>query len=256
MGYVRFLITATLLALMALTSSAQADDTDALIRALIEDPSHKVRVKAAQKLAGFKLDRARDALLAALDDENPLVRAAVAHALRRQPHAASVAGLCGLIGDADDFVRRTATRSLDALGGARGCPAVITLEVTGDTPEMQAHLTTALRKQLDDDVAIRVVEEVPPAVMDGRQRGYELKLSLSRKIERTAAETQVSCAVTQAIFDLEKRSLRGSATQRGALSLGPETPDAIVTRQLEACMDALVPVLHRGMSDFLARSRR
>lgn len=256
MGYVRFLITATLSVFMAVPLCARADDTDALVRALIDDPSHKVRVKAAQKLAGFKLDRAREALLSALDDENPLVRAAVAHGLRRQPHAASVSGLCGLLGDDDDFVRRTASRSLDALGGVRGCPAVITLEVTGDTPEMQTHLATALRKQLGEDDAIKVVEDVPPPVKDGRLRGYELKLSLSRKVERTPAATQVTCAVTQAIFDLKQRSLRGSATQRGALSLGPETPDAIVTRQLEACMDALVPVLHRGMSDFLARSRR
>ena len=252
----RILIAACFVVIFSLPAWALADDTEALIQALVADPSHKVRLKAAQKLAGFKLPQVRAALMNALDDENPLVRAAAAHGLGRQPHEESVPGLCGLLADADDFVRRTAGRALQALGGVAACPTVVKLEVTGDTPEMQLHLTSALIKQLGDDTAIRVVDDVPATVSDGQMRGYELKLSLSRQVERTPAATLVTCAVTQAIFDLKQRSLRGSATQRGALSLGPGTPDAIVTVQLEACMEALVPVLHRGMSDFLARSKR
>ena len=255
-GYVRFLTAALLALWVALPGRAWADDTTALIEALASNPSHKVRIKAAQKLSGVRRDAVREALIGALGDDNALVRAAAAHALRKQPHATSVAGLCRVLGDSDDFVRRSATRALDTLGGAGGCPAMVRLEVSGDTPEMRAHLTEQMRKKLGEDTQMRVVDGVPAMVSKGKIRGYELKLRLDRTVERSATKTRVTCAVTQSIFDLKLRALRGSATQRGALELDAGTPDEIISRHFRACVDAVVPVLHRGMSDFLARSRR
>jgi len=255
-SYVR-LLTAALLALwVTLPGWARADDTTALIEALAHNPSHKVRIKAAQKLSGVRRDEVRVALLAALADENALVRAAAAHGLRKQPHSTSIAGLCGMLGDADDFVRRTATRALDTLGGVGGCPAMVRLEVSGDTPEMRSHLGDEMRKRLGEDTQMRLVEGVPTPVSKGKLRGYELKLRLDRTIERSATKTRVTCAVTQSIFDLKRRSLRGSATQRGALELDAGATDEIISRHFRACVDAVVPVLHRGMNEFLARSRR
>ncbi len=259
MGYVRALIAAACLSLIALLGGlpARADAPDPVADALLTHQSHKVRIKAAKKLARVATPAARSALLAAAtDDEHALVRAAAANSLRKHPSGASIAALCALLGDTDDFVRRTATRALEGFGGTGGCPAWLRLEITGDTAEMQKRVREAVAGLFADDPAVKLTERVPATVTSGRVRGYELKLRLEREIERSDSEVAVRCVITQSIFDLRQRSLRGSATQRGSLSLGPKTPDSVVTDQIGACMDALSPVVHRGMADFLARSRR
>lgn len=258
MGYVRAL-TAACLTLFVLLGGppARAETPDPLVEALLSHQNHKVRIKAARKLASSKIPAARAALLtAAAEDDNPLVRAAAANSLRKHPSGDSVNALCGLLGDADDFVRRTATRALKELGGTGGCPAWLRLEITGDSDEMQTRVREAITRLFTDDTRVRLTDAVPSTVTSGRVRGYELKLRLERKVERTEAGVDVRCIITQSIFDLRQRSLRGSATQRGSLSLGPKTPDSVVTDQIGACMDALSPVVHQGMADFLARSRR
>lgn len=256
MEYVRIL---TFIALSALLlpggGPARAETPDPLLEALAHD-NHKVRIKAAKKLARVPGPDAQQALVGAAADEHPLVRAAAAHSLGQRPSSASIGALCGLIGDPDDFVRRTATRALERLGGPAGCPAWLRLEITGDTEEMQARVRADMLARFADDPAVRLTDAVPETVSKGKVRGYELKLRLARDVQRTADEVSVACSITQAIFDLRQRSLRGSATQRGSLKLQATAPDAVVTAQIGACMDALSPVVHRGMSDFLARSRR
>ncbi len=257
MEYVRALIlTVGTCLLVTLGGVALAQDGDPAIDALMSSASHKVRIKAAKKLGRLKGPAARNALLAAVDDEHALVRAAAANSLKRHPSGASIGALCGLLGDRDAFVRRTATRVLKGFGGTAGCPAWLRLEITGDTPEMQAHVRQALEKTFADEPQVRLTEAVPPSVSNGVLKGYELKLRLERKVERGPDALQLRCIITQSIFDLRMRNLRGSATQKGSLTLGSKAPESVVTAQITACMDALAPVVHRGMTDFLARSRR
>ncbi|MCA9540438.1 MAG: hypothetical protein KC620_16175, partial [Myxococcales bacterium] len=101
-----------------------------------------------------------------------------------------------------------------------------------------------------------LVDEMPPAVAAGKTPGFQLQVRLERTVARTPEKVRIECAVTQAIFDLKLRALRGSATQRGALELGPKVDDAGIARQVRACMNALVPVVHDGMTDFVGRLRR
>jgi len=256
---VRFLIlTAGMWAIALLAGTAvHAEGPDPTIQALLTHANHKVRIKAAKKLLRVEGPAARDALLAAAaDDENALVRAAAANSLKGHPSSASIGTLCGLLGDTDDFVRRTASRSLKGFGGTAGCPVWLRLEITGDTGEMQAHVREKVAALLADEPRVRITEAVPSTVVKGVLRGYELKLRLERKIERAPDKLTLSCSITQSIFDLRHNNLRGSATQRGSLTLGPKAPDSIVTKQISACMDALAPVVHSGLNDFLARSRR
>ena len=258
MGYVRALILAvgTCLVVALGGGPALGQGADPAIEALLGSASHKVRIKAAKKLARIKGPAARDALLAAVDDEHALVRAAAANSLRRHPSSASINAMCGLLGDKDDFVRRTASRGLKGFGGTAGCPVWLRLEITGDTAEMQAHVRQSVEKLFADDPRVRMTRSVPTPVANGVLKGYELKLRLEREIERGPEKMNVRCVISQSIFDLRMRNLRGSATQKGSLVLGNTAPDAIVTKQITACMDALAPVVHRGMNDFLARSRR
>lgn len=258
MGYVRFLILTAGVCLMALLTGpdARAEGPDPAVEALLTHDNHKVRIKAAKKLARVKGPSARDALISAVGDENALVRAAAANSLRSHASSASIGALCGLLGDGDDFVRRTASRSLKGFGGTGGCPVWLRLEITGDTGEMQAHVRKTIGALLADEPRVRITEAVPSTVAKGVLRGYELKLRLERTIERAPDKLTLSCAITQSIFDLRHSNLRGSATQRGSLTLGPKAPDSIVTKQISACMDALAPVVRGGLNDFLARSRR
>lgn len=259
MGYVRALIVAAGMCLFAVLGdpSARAQTLDPVVEALLTHTSHKVRIKAAKKLARVKGKPARDALLAAAaDDENPLVRAAAANSLESHPSGDSVSTLCALLGDRDDFVRRTASRALKGFGGTGGCPAWLRLEVTGDSPEMRTRVRETLDRLFADEPTISMTEKMPKTVEDGVLRGYELKLRLEREVTRGPESIELRCRITQSIFDLPKHSLRGSATQKGSLTLGATAPEPVVTMQIAACMDALAPVVHRGMTDFLARSRR
>lgn len=258
MGYVRTLILALGACIVALSGAppAWAQGGDPAIEALRTHSNHKVRIKAAKKLAGIKGPAARDALIAAVADQNALVRAAAANSLQRHPSGDSIGALCRLLGDKDDFVRRTATRALKGFGGTGGCPVWVRLEVTGDTAEMQAHVREKMTARLADDGRMQLTDSVPTPVANGVLKGYELKLRLERELKPGPAKLAVTCRISVSIFDLRMRNLRGSATQKGALKLDNGAPEAMVTKHLGACMDALAPHVHGAMTDFLARSRR
>lgn len=114
--------------------AAAASKTDALGKALLSDPSFKVRTQAAL-LLGKLGDRAGvDPLVRALGDENRTVRAMVAQSLGKLGGDKAKAALQALLGrEKDTFVRGQAEKALASLGpGRTGGP--------GDAKDRKLHL--------------------------------------------------------------------------------------------------------------------
>lgn len=92
--------------------------TAALARLLAEDPSSDVRRAAARTLGTINPELTTDALLSGIEDPDPMVRAAVLHALERSlTRAGAVARLSGELASARPQRRRWSVYALAHLRG-------------------------------------------------------------------------------------------------------------------------------------------
>src|SRR5437764_10165295 len=106
-----------LLLLLLAVRPAAADKIDELARALMSDPSYKVRVQAALILGKLGDKRAVPALIQALKDENESVRGVAATSLGRLADKSSANALQLATSDASEFVRTQAKKALEAVAG-------------------------------------------------------------------------------------------------------------------------------------------
>jgi HEAT repeat protein len=113
---------------------------------LLQSPSSETRWWAVRVAAAVQTPRAAVALIAALDDRDPLVRQAAAIGLRLQPSIEAAPALVSRLGDRDRLMARLASDALAALG-ASALP----------------HLRRALRSS---DVATRIYATRALASMD------------------------------------------------------------------------------------------
>src|SRR3954465_11459145 len=106
------------LCLLFVSSIALADKIDDLTRALMQDPSYKVRVQAALVLGKLNDKRAVPALIQALKDENETVRGVAATSLGRiGDKSSSNALMVASTSDASEFVRSQAKKALEVVAG-------------------------------------------------------------------------------------------------------------------------------------------
>jgi hypothetical protein len=109
------------LVVLATVGHAAGDKIDDLTRALMQDPSYKVRVQAALVLGKLSDRRAVPALVQALHDENETVRGAAATSLGRLgDRGAAAALMASSTGDSSEFVRGQARRALETVVGSGG----------------------------------------------------------------------------------------------------------------------------------------
>ncbi len=97
---------------------ARADKIDDLTRALMQDPSYKVRVQAALVLGKLNDRRAVPALMQALRDENESVRGVAATSLGRIGDRSAANALMQATNDSSEFVRAQARKALEAVSSA------------------------------------------------------------------------------------------------------------------------------------------
>ena len=115
---IRALVVALLLFAAA---TASADKIDDLTRALMQDPSYKVRVQAALVLGKLADRRAVPALIQALKDENETVRGVAATSLGRIGDKSSANALMvSSTSDSSEFVRSQAKKALEIVAGGGG----------------------------------------------------------------------------------------------------------------------------------------
>src|SRR3954465_5240763 len=98
------------LCLLFVSSIALADKIDDLTRALMQDPSYKVRVQAALVLGKLLDKRAVPALMQALKDENESVRGVAATSLGRIGDKGAANALLEATNDSSEFVRTQAKK--------------------------------------------------------------------------------------------------------------------------------------------------
>lgn len=107
--------------LLFAAAAASADRTDDLARALMQDPSYKVRVQAALILGKLADRRAVPALIQALHDENETVRGVAATSLGRIADKSSANALMvAASSDSSEFVRSQAKKALELVAGGGG----------------------------------------------------------------------------------------------------------------------------------------
>jgi HEAT repeat protein len=111
---------------------------DGLCDAVRKDSEEAVRWEAAEALGVLGDPAAIPALLSALPDSSPSVRLNVAEALGLigEGNAHVTHGLCCLLSDRDDFVRRFALEALGNLGDSAAIPAIRTLRPPRACPRM------------------------------------------------------------------------------------------------------------------------
>lgn len=259
-----------MLGLVLLATPAFADRLDPLIDRALRHDNYKVRLKAATGLGRVKDERAVETLVIVLGDPHPLVRAAAANALGRKGDPAALAPLCKLRNDRDAFVKKTVLAALKSFGGVSGCTSrkiYLEIRVSGEEAPLQAFVEQKLLEQAAKDprVVLGRAEDFGSkasaqngdpreAVKNGEMPGVELKVRVSRDVQRTAANTRINCQLAQAIFDLKLRALRGSATQRAAIDLGTsKVNEKAIDGQLRQCLAALAPVVYEGLGSYLDR---
>jgi hypothetical protein len=243
---------------------------DKLIKTLMQNENAKVRLKAAKRLGRFKHRTVVDALSFALDDPAGTVRAAAALSLGRLKNPASFGKLCSARRDRDQLVVRAVRQALAGMGGEGACKAdkvYVEFDVTGDTDAMRSIVVKGLAGRASQHPRIVIGRELDAEsgaegadprteVKAGRMNGVQLKVRVSRVVQKGGGKTLIKCEMSQAVFDMRLQALRGSATQRGAIELGTENvTDKAIDAQLTACMEAITPVVFEGLTDYLARLR-
>jgi hypothetical protein len=101
--------------LLLLVATLRADKLDDLTRALMTDPSYKVRVQAALVLGKLGDKRAVPALIQALKDANESVRGVAATSLGHLGDRSAANALLGATNDSSEFVRNQAKKALKAV---------------------------------------------------------------------------------------------------------------------------------------------
>ncbi len=246
-----FLPSLALLTLL-LPATASAGAVDRLARSLLQNQNYKVRLRAARDLQRFKgRAKAVESLAVALGDPHPLVRGTAANSLAAMGASEALPKICRLLTDPDDFVQKAAKTALDVFGGAGSCEAKkvwVNFAVLGLEPAIQQKVTAGLRSSAQKDERILLEP-------DEGARGVELQVRVARRVNRAGGRITIECQMSQAIYDIQEkgRILRGSATQRGALELGASASEAAIATYFDACVDALMPHVFSGLSDYLAR---
>lgn len=239
------------LALVAVALPAQADRLSTLADALLRDGSHKVRIKAARALAAEGSPQAVHPLIFALRDDHPLVRAAAAHALGERADPRALRPLCALRADRDPFVRRTVDTSLAALGGPAACDAGqavrVRITVTADTPARQV----AVQAQLEAMTRARAGLELIEGAQDGQ--GIELMVKASSGVKQVGGQTSVTCAMSQSVFDLPQRALRGTAHPTAEVPLGTDASPSLIEGSAQQCLDALAGAVFEELVAYAKR---
>ncbi len=136
---------------------------DALVRALRDD-DEQVRVSAASRLGFTGRIDAVAPLVALAADPTPRVRSMVAYALGRLGCHQATPTLLRLLHDPDRHVRENAGEALGSVGGTAAVDALLTLAADHD-PQLRAQAAKALANAADSDP--RVPPQLAVLARDG-----------------------------------------------------------------------------------------
>jgi hypothetical protein len=245
----------TVFVLMLAPGTGWAGKVDDLSKALLHDPSFKVRVQAALLLGKLGDKAGTDALVKALDDQDKSVRAMAAQSLGKLGSAAAAGVLKALlVREQDSFVSTQVKIAISAIedqevkdrkifvsvgpfsGGVKTADSALLallhsalkqsleklpqLTFTGDAPASKGRGRTSLAGFLVDGNVSRL-EEVPTASGGGVEVSCEIKLMVARWPSKSIILwTSAGAAVQGGRRDADKLNARRDCIEASAGQLG------------------------------------
>jgi hypothetical protein len=190
--------------------AARADRLDELAEVLRDDRSYKVRLEAARQLGALRQHRSIPALVDALSDSHPMVRATAATALGKLADPESRAAVERLATrDADETVRRIATRALGNIphsafreAGPRAPTSggiLLSVKPAGNKAgaagrSLAAQMRELVIQELTQVTGLRITDAPKPV---GGGKGYIIDGALLRyEVRAAGASVEVTCEVT------------------------------------------------------------
>ncbi len=257
-----------LLFALTVSVSARADKIDDLARALMQDPSYKVRVQAALVLGKLADRRAVPALINALRDENESVRGVAATSLGRIGDRSAASALSNAArGDASEFVRGQAQKALD-LFAQSGTPK------GGGTPSAGArfYLTVGFQGaskggpqygQLVRDALARELQKLPRVTLSlGGESATQSALSarhldgfiVDGQIQRLQAssaggQAQIDCDLKAFVATYPAKSIKMMTTEGASLQTGSGAQETESAKR--DCLAAAVEAVREDVGKFL-----
>lgn len=233
------------LSLCALPLAAHADHYSTLAT----HKSARHRAKAAQRLGKLKgSSKAVDALVKALKDEAPRVRAAALTALTRLRAHRALFAVCALKADKAKQVKKPLKKAIRRLGGREGCaPFQIKVEIEGTDAEANALVKAQVSAAIAKNTLLKVVEVLPEA-RDKRVKALKLKVEVER------LPKGVRCVVYQSIFHAGGQALTGFAKQKAEIEFEKVYSPDFLRQNVEACFNATSSAVVETFEDYLLRA--
>ena len=258
-------IVAALVVMMCLVDPVHADKIDDLTRALMQDPSYKVRVQAALVLGKLLDKRAVPALIQALKDENESVRGVAATSLGRIGDKAAANALLSATNDSSEFVRTQAKKALELVssGPSLALPPprpgakyylTIGFQSAGKAgPEYAEVVRSALAKELMKLPAVTLNvggEPTKAALSSKRLQGFIVDGTIQRLSASHAGGTQqIDCDLKAYVATWPDKSIKMMTTEGASLQTGSGPSEEMSGKK--DCLNAAVEAVREDVGKFL-----
>jgi len=261
---IRHVLAGVVLLALLLGQTARADKIDELARALVQDPSYKVRVQAALVLGKLADRRAVPALIQALSDENESVRGVAATSLGRIGDKAAANALLSATNDSSEFVRTQAKKALElvtstapslpaAKAGARYYLAVGFQGALRGGPEYGDLVRQTLQRELQKlpGVTLNVGGEASAQVLaQKRLQGYIVDGTIQRlSASKTGGQTQIDCDLKAFVATYPGKSIKMMTTEGASLQVGSGPAEEMSAKR--DCLAAAVEAVREDVGKFL-----
>jgi hypothetical protein len=254
--------------LAAFLGTARGDKIDDLTRALMQDPSYKVRVQAALVLGKLSDRRAVPALMQALKDENESVRGVAATSLGRIGDKSAANALLQASNDSSEFVATQAKKALALVSGGSstqisatpraGARFYLAIGIAGTSkggPQYADLVRTTLTKELQKlpDVTLSVAGGGEPSAQVLSQKklqGYLVDLNIARlSVSPSGGSQQVDCDLKAIVQTYPGRSIKMMTTEGASLQTGSGPSEEQSAKK--DCLSAAVEAVREDVGKFL-----
>jgi hypothetical protein len=264
----RLAVVALVLAVaVAWATPARADKIDDLTRALMQDPSYKVRVQAALILGKINDKRAVPALIQALHDENETVRGVAATSLGRLgDKSAANALMQSSTNDSSDFVKAQARKALELVAGGGGGPSrapppragarfYVAIDILGRADPQWARLVKeALQRELQKlpAVTLTVADGTPSkALLSSRHlSGFIVDVNVQQLTAVPASGgQQIDCGLKAVVATFPEKSIKMMTQEGASLTAGSGPAEADSGKR--DCLGAAAEAVRDDVGKFL-----
>lgn len=252
---------------LVLGSSVHADKVDDATRALLQDPSYKVRVQSALVLGKLADKRAVPALIQALHDDNEAVRAAAATSLGRLGDKSAANALLSATNDASEFVRTQAKKALElvsnavpqvALPAARpGAKFYLSIGFQASKaggPQYAEVVRSALAQELQKlphvTLAVAGGDTSERGLSSKHLQGYLVDGTIERlSSSRAGGQQQIDCDLKAYVATYPGKSIKMMTTEGASLQTGSGPGEESSAKK--DCLAAAVEAVREDVGKFL-----